>query len=619
MKDVIATVSCEVHFGGEISSPRNDRQADTMSLNNFEGSSLNPLPLRTEEDTTVSPYSLSLRDAETPASMVAPRADPCQILKDGIGRAFQRQVLAYRIGRAFSDTADDIDDGLWAMVRSGLPNMTPQEAREIWQTIANIVAVDCFDANEKVDVERLRVWMELFGNMETFKTEPFCFIPNVELMRSQIYGVCECLILDRNDARSLLNDAKDIIVGEYGGSTLAAISQGRQQSLKPGEAILASLFAPHRQWSLPTCAIDSLTNAEIRNHPERLIKMYIQILKGDQIILPSGYVILLQQVKDNYITVDLKNGGKGRDEVFRAIRSGDSDELNQQIEMWEQTGIKYVESTDPAEQYKLKLPIHNMNDVLFAHLFLASNFGNKKINDHCSYGSIEIYTGNKGEVERCSSTIQVDDSNFLNVIEALKKEAEVQRQLGHRYMCVHTEESREADVYLYHAENIDIDLLLALDPDNMEIERAYPIGDRNWSGRMSRDIPRLAVRKVATRRMFGISSMLRLLGRTVNDTSTYEFGILRGSRFKKKNISTFSIFSTEIRSFGSLHFSSHFKNLFRKLLLVSYLIGINTGFLHLILLIPISNRLFRISLSLFYYLGFIIGLFRLTSSISLPL
>ncbi|MDR2432176.1 MAG: hypothetical protein LBD34_00240 [Puniceicoccales bacterium] len=49
------------------------------------------------------------------------------------------------------------------------------------------------------------------------------------------------------------------------------MSQGRQPSLKSGEAILASLFAPHRQLCLPTCTINSIINEEIRNHPERLI------------------------------------------------------------------------------------------------------------------------------------------------------------------------------------------------------------------------------------------------------------------------------------------------------------------------------------------------------------
>jgi hypothetical protein len=52
-------------------------------------------------------------------------------------------------------------------------------------------------------------------------------------------------------------------------------------------------------------------------------------------------------------------------------------------------------------------------------------------------------------------------------------------------MCVHTAESGETDAYLDHAENIDIDLLLALDPDNMEIGKAFPIGDRNWGDRMN--------------------------------------------------------------------------------------------------------------------------------------
>jgi hypothetical protein len=106
--------------------------------------------------------------------------------------------------------------------------MTPKEAREIWQTIANVVAVECFNAPSNIYVERLKTWIELFGDTETFEAEPFCFIPHVELMRSQIYGVCECLVLDRHSEIALLNDVNDIIVGEYGGSTLAAISQGRQ-------------------------------------------------------------------------------------------------------------------------------------------------------------------------------------------------------------------------------------------------------------------------------------------------------------------------------------------------------------------------------------------------------
>ncbi|MDR0693384.1 MAG: hypothetical protein LBF49_02310 [Puniceicoccales bacterium] len=48
-----------------------------------------------------------------------------------------------------------------------------------------------------------------------------------------------------------------------------------------------------------------------------------------------------------------------------------------------------------------------------------------------------------------------------------------------------------------HVENINIDALLALDPNNMEIDKAYAIGNRNWAAwDMLQDIPRLAVRKL---------------------------------------------------------------------------------------------------------------------------
>ncbi|MDR1173475.1 MAG: hypothetical protein LBK24_01625 [Puniceicoccales bacterium] len=80
-----------------------------------------------------------------------------------------------------------------------------------------------------------------------------------------------------------------------------------------------------------------------------------------------------------------------------------------------------------------------------------------------------------------------------------------------------------------HAENIDIDALLALDPNNMESGKAYAIGDRNWGGYdMSRDIPRLAVRKIDA------------------TPPTYEFGTLRGSTFAEDNTLLFMVYNTSI-------------------------------------------------------------------------
>jgi hypothetical protein len=419
--------------------------------------------------------------------------------------------------------------------------MTFLEAQRIWQTIGNEVAEDCFDADRQVDVERLTALMEFFGNAESFQEEPFCFIPYAEFVRSQVHMVCEDLVRNKNHARDLLNASAGIPLSPQGSFILVTTSQGRQPPLDSSVAILATSFVPNRQVAFLTCTIHSRINADIRNHLERLIKIYIQMLIGDQFTLPSGHILKLQPIDDDgFTTVDLTNGGKVRDKVFCVITSGDPAKSDEQIAKWRQAGIKY----NPAEKYKLRLPVHNMNDLLFAHLFQASNFGNKKINDYDSFGAMLIYTGYSKRAEMYPTEIQVaefpsrrfaelfptvtrtDKSKFLAGMAKLKEQAEVQWQLEYRYMHVATVSSDGG-----HAENIDISALLALNLDSMESGKAYPIGDRNWGGTTdkSQDIPRLAVRKMD------------------GPPPTYEFGTLRGSEFEKDDIFMFQVYGTEIK------------------------------------------------------------------------
>jgi hypothetical protein len=238
------------------------------------------------------------------------------------------------------------------------------------------------------------------------------------------------------------------------------------------------------------------------------------MLGGDnQFTLPSGYVVLQIPIEDGFTTVDLKNGGEGKKDIFKDVVGGDSSEIDQQKESWRQEGIRYIESADEAEKYRLRLPVHNMNDLLFAHLFQASNFGNWKIDRGINYGTTLIYAGYKEYAKACSSQIRIDGSNFLDGMTKLKEQAETQRRLGHRYMHVGTRSSTGG-----HAENIDITALLNLDLNKMETGKAYAIGDRNWSGswEMSQDIPRLAVRKVD------------------GTPPTYESGTLYGFLLKRK-------------------------------------------------------------------------------------
>ncbi|MDR2432177.1 MAG: hypothetical protein LBD34_00245 [Puniceicoccales bacterium] len=223
----------------------------------------------------------------------------------------------------------------------------------------------------------------------------------------------------------------------------------------------------------------------------------------------------------------------GKDTVFEDIRSGDLTKIVIRKVIWRKEGIEYLESTDEAKKYKLKMLVHNMNDLLFAHLFQASNFGNGKINGDKTYGTMESYAGHMEHTKVFPWKMQIDNSNFLNVIAALKEQAEKQRQLGHQYMRVATTSIKGVTVggfiHSGHAENIDIDALLALNPENMETGKAYAIGDRNWAANdILQDIPRLAVRKV-------------------NDAPpTYEFGTLHGSRFEKNAISYLEIDSTDV-------------------------------------------------------------------------
>jgi hypothetical protein len=457
------------------------------------------LPLASSEDVPACAPKV------TPES--TPRINPRRILVKAINKVFEREPRN--------------------QVHNRLGTMPMKEARGIWQRIANEVAVNCFDEDGHVDVVKIREWMDFLENTENFRKEPLCFIPHSEFMRSQMHRVCECLLNNRNDVRDLLNTAAGIIIGPYGQSILDTMG-----GLNPPVAILASLFTPYRQSDdLPTGAINSLQIAETRNHPERLIKMYIQMLTSDQFTFPSGYVVQQQLVRNGFVVVDLKDGlMKGV--ILENIMSEDFVKADQQKATWRKEGIEYVESTNPSEQFKLKMPIHNMNDVLFAHFFQVSSFGNRRIKDNDNnFGAMLIYTGIGEFAKMYPLETFVDGSNFLAGIAKLKEQAEIQQQLGNQYMHVGTvrEVGRIIAGRICHfgtAENIDIDALLALDLNNIETEKIYPIGDRNWMGYdKSKDIPRLAIKK---------------------ENGIYKFGTSRGFSFKENEVSKFLIYTTDI-------------------------------------------------------------------------
>ncbi|MDR0693075.1 MAG: hypothetical protein LBF49_00675 [Puniceicoccales bacterium] len=479
MDKINTTTNHETDIWEKMSLLKDKEQADRTGLHTSGDN-----PISRPEDRTLPLHSLSLRNTEAPvlevvpAPVVAPRADP-------------QQILAGAIVRAFFGRTDGIDGGAWAGVRTRLETMLFSEVRRIWQTIANEVAADCFDEDGKVDVERLKTWMEFFGDAENLEKEPFCLIPHAKLMCTQMQRVCECLFRNQNKARDRLDAANGITVGSYGRSLLDAMAES---PLDPAVAILASLFTPHRQLGLPTCTMDSLITKEIMDHLERLILTYTQTLRDDQIIFPSGCAVKQLPIADGHIAVDLIKGGDEKNKVFGDVMGDNLFKKNHRLKVWDGEGIKY----NSAEKYKLEIPVHNMNDVLFTHLLQVSRFGNWQMNADVTLA----YAGLDGLNEIYSKVICISPSNFPEKIEVLKAQAKIQEELGYQYMRVGTMAKLDPEVVpgepkrLDHSEIVKIEDLIALDLSTLKVGEAYPIGDRNWeSDDRSEDIPRLAVRK----------------------------------------------------------------------------------------------------------------------------
>ncbi|MDR0679652.1 MAG: hypothetical protein LBF42_01270 [Puniceicoccales bacterium] len=448
--------------------------------------------------------------------------------------AFERGIT-----RGFFGERDSVDANAWEVINNARENLSLKNAREVWQNISNEMARYCFDQQGNIDTHKVRVLMFFLEQDSFFTQPPFSLIPEVTHMRSQMHEICERLLLNPSPARSELNKVKDISsFGHQGASVIQAMSMGRMPLLSSSEAILASLFTPHRQLSMPTCTINSLINEEIFNHPERLVQMYMRLLSGGEYAFPSGHVVQPKPITGSYITVDLKHGWTGRNAIFKDIKSGDPAKIGAQINRWQEEGILYELSSDSHTNYKLQLPMHNLNDLLFADLLEAADFGTKMgilsiAKVETNYNTALVYAGRNGYFGVYKKWISVSDTNFQDTISELKRHANRQREAGNTYMRVSTHWTNATSVgghdHSYHSENIRIEQLLALDLDHMLLGQPYPIGDRNWTGEVAEEnIPYLAVRKIDT------------------TPPTYEFGTLGGSDFEKVHLKQIWIYKQSI-------------------------------------------------------------------------
>jgi hypothetical protein len=346
---------------------------------------------------------------------------------------------------------------------------TRQSVEHAQRRMAAEMASECFDASGKIDLGKAR---ELRDRIKppAVLPEKFSTIPGAPLILAQISCVLDNLIdhaQETGNLREIIDRASELSPGDHGRQILDIMGDDLGSPVKPGEAILISLFSPHRQTGLPSCTMNSMINTDLRNHPERIAKMLEQILAGSIFNLPSKYPIHQQQIigreGGGYIPADLTMGNEiKRGEIFARENS-----LN-----YLAAGIE----RDSNNPYGLLIPVRNLVDVLFANFFQASEFGNRHLSTKGEYGTMFIYHGVSDKRSAYSELeISVAGANFEAGMERLKRAAEEQKARGMHYMRITT-----TSMIWAHAENIDIDALLELDLDALEVGKPHIIGDRNW-------------------------------------------------------------------------------------------------------------------------------------------
>ncbi|MDR1255728.1 MAG: hypothetical protein LBJ94_02280 [Puniceicoccales bacterium] len=364
-------------------------------------------------------------------------------------------------------------EGLKLLLNGKIAATTRQSVEHAQRRMAAEMASECFNASGKIDLGKAR---ELRNRIKppAVLPEKFSTIPGASLMLAQISCVLDNLINYSRRAgslREIIDRASELSPGDHGRQILDIMGNDLESPVKPGEAILISLFSLHRQTGLPSCTINSMINADLRNHPERIAKILEQILAGSIFNLPSKYPIHQQQIMGRegggYIPADLTMGNEiKRDEIFAQENSCN----------YLAAGIE----RDSNNPYGLLIPVRNLVDVLFVNFFQASKFGNRHlVTKGGQHGTMFIYHGVKSERDTYSELeISVAGAGFEAGMERLKGAAEEQKVRGMHYMRITTTSTIGA-----HAENIDIDALLKLDLDALEVGKTHIIGDRNWINR----------------------------------------------------------------------------------------------------------------------------------------
>jgi hypothetical protein len=342
--------------------------------------------------------------------------------------------------------------------------------QDAWQRIANEVAVRCFGEDGKTNVANVyKLALAIRGMMNGPNSEEW---PSAMQMCSQMLYILTNLICEESDLRNSLDQAKQIELSKNGREILKIMSNSAGKQLTPGQAMLASLLTPHVQLPLPTCTINSLINWLILNKSSELVNIFSDMLDRNKLeqgtgqsafTLPGGRLVSKVGISDDgTVTVDLSQGGRGRDAVFSKTEA---------MELWGSYGIKY----DGSEPHKLGIEVRNLTDILFANL-LQTTFGDSAINSSCDYGVPLVYSGH--ESDDLSPVIGWSQLGGKNAVDILKAYAWQQKKQGMHCMRVATKGEGGSSVH-GHAEILYINAVLSIG-DSEKNPNVVAIGSRNW-------------------------------------------------------------------------------------------------------------------------------------------
>jgi hypothetical protein len=274
------------------------------------------------------------------------------------------------------------------------PSSQLQRVQQAWRDIAQASAQCYFAPNGQIDLGNATV-LQTFWKSVNPTESPFSVIPGIELVKEQTLVVLEKLLMPPGEGPSLMgqllssSEVRPSPQGEIILGTMGIVDTSSPQAIP--QAILQSLFTPHRQTCLPTCNINALINAEIFNHPERLADIYTQILTSNpnsRISLPaSGNRIQTQPITAGpqaHISATFNQNKESMEGAFLdLVQDASTTPLTFKTETpddYKPFGVALhidepskppIVSEGGRASFSLDLPVHDPNDVFFANFVHA--------------------------------------------------------------------------------------------------------------------------------------------------------------------------------------------------------------------------------------------------------